>query len=51
MLPELFDFFGDVTPVGALALLVIGFLLGTALHEYTVWLIMTMRTWYAGLHD
>lgn len=43
MLHDLFDLFGSVPPGGAVALLAIGFMLGTAFHEYTIWLIGAMR--------
>lgn len=51
MLRDLLGFFGDVSPAGAVALLVIGFLAGTALHEYTVFTVAAVRGWYAGHHD
>lgn len=51
MLPDLSGFFDGVSIPGALALLAVGFLVGTAAHEYTVWLIVTIKAWYAGLHD
>lgn len=53
MLRDLNEFFGfgSVTTPGALVLLGVGYLAGTALHEYTVWLIGTITGWYAGHHD
>lgn len=51
MLRDLLDFFGDVSPGGALALLAIGYLAGAATKDYVVWFVVTVRCWYAGRHD
>lgn len=51
MLHDLLEFFGGVSPGGALALLAIGFLVGAASKDYLTWVIGFGRGWYAGRHD
>lgn len=51
MLHDLLEFFGGVSLGGALALLAIGWVFGASMHGYIVWLLVTVRDWYAGRHD
>lgn len=51
MLPDIAAFFGDVTPQGAVGLLVIGLLTGFGFHDLVVNTIAMASQWYATRHD
>lgn len=51
MLSDLTGFFGDVTPQGAIALLLVGFLTGVGMRDMLIAGWNSLRFWYDRNHD